>query len=90
MITEEKKELLDSIIKFFGYYNGKALEEMSHFEEPWKDARDGLDSTENSNRVIKKDSIRDYFIKIKHKYDMEEVCDIKKYSEEQFKRVLDS
>ena len=88
MLDEEKKELLDVVIKCFGYYNGKALEKMSHFEMPWINARKGLPVTQNSNNIIKKQDIEEYFDKIIQKYDMLSILDIKKYSEEHFNRVI--
>ena len=89
MIVDEKRELLDVIIKYFGYYNGKALEKMSHYETPWINARKGLLPTDNSNNVINKEDIKDYFEKVKEKYDMINILDIKKYSDDQFKRVIE-
>ena len=89
MIVDEKRELLDVIIKYFGYYNGKALEKMSHYETPWINARKGLLPTDNSNNVINKEDIKDYFEKVKEKYDMLNILDIKKYSDDQFKRVIE-
>lgn len=88
-IADEKKEIIDAVVKYFGYYNGKALEKMSHYETPWINARQGLLPTENSNNIISKEDIRKYFEKIKVKYDMLNVLDIKKYSEDQFKRVIE-
>ena len=89
IIVDEKRELLDAIIKYFGYYNGKALEKMSHYEAPWINARRGFLPVENSNNIIKKEDIKEYFEKVKNKYDMLNILDIKKYSEDQFKRVIE-
>lgn len=89
IIVDEKKEILDAIIKYFGYYNGKALEKMTHYETPWINARRGLLSTENSNSIINKKDIKEYFEKIKDKYDMLNVLDIKNYSDDQFKRIIE-
>ena len=89
MIVDEKREILDAVIKYFGYYNGKALEKMSHYETPWINARKGLLPTENSNNIINKEDIKEYFEKVKSKYDMLNVLDIKKYSDDQFKRVIE-
>lgn len=88
MIDDEKRGLIDVIVRYFGYYNGKALEQMSHYETPWINARVGLTATENTNRIIDKEDISDYFEKVKEKYDMLNILDIKKYSEDQFDRVL--
>lgn len=89
IIVDEKREILDAVIKYFGYYNGKALEKMSHYETPWINARKGLLPTENSNNIINKEDIKEYFEKVKIKYDMLNVLDIKKYSDDQFKRVIE-
>ena len=89
IIEDEKREILDAVIKYFGYYNGKALEKMSHYETPWINARKGLLPTENSNNIINKEDIKDYFEKVKNKYDMLNILDIKKYSDDQFKKVIE-
>lgn len=89
IIVDEKREILDAIIKYFGYYNGKALEKMSHYETPWLNARKGLLPSENSNNIINKEDIKEYFEKVKNKYDMLNILDIKKYSDDQFKRVIE-
>lgn len=89
IVVDEKREILDAVIKYFGYYNGKALEKMSHYETPWINARKGLLPTENSNNIINKEDIKEYFEKVKSKYDMLNVLDIKKYSDDQFKRVIE-
>lgn len=89
IIADEKREILDVVIKYFGYYNGKALEKMSHYETPWMNARKGLLPTENSNNKINKEDIKDYFERVRNKYDMLNILDIKKYSDDQFRRVIE-
>lgn len=89
IIEDEKREILDAVMKYFGYYNGKALEKMSHFETPWINARKGLLPIENSNNIISKNDIKEYFEKVKNKYDMLNILDIKKYSDDQFRRVIE-
>lgn len=88
MISTDKKELLDIIIKYFGNYNGRALELMSHFEKPWQKARKGLLPNENSNTVINKNDMTEYFTDIINKYEMLSIFDIKNYSEDQFKKAI--
>lgn len=62
---------------------------MSHYETPWINARKGLLPSKNSNNIINKEDIKDYFEKVKNKYDMLNILDIKKYSNDQFRRVLE-
>ncbi len=88
IIDEDKKELLNVVIKYFGYYNGKALEKMTHYESPWIKARRGLPIDEKSNNIIEKTDISEYFNKVKEKYNMLNLLEIKKYSDEQFNRVI--
>lgn len=88
ILDEDKKELLDVIVKCFGYYNGKALEKMTHYESPWIKARRGIPVDEKSNNIIDKKDIEEYFNKVKDKYDMLNLLEIKKYSKEHFERVI--
>lgn len=88
VLDEDRKSLLDVIIKSFGFYNGKALEKMTHFEKPWIEARKGIPANEKSNIIIEKNKICEYFEKIKDKYDMVNIVEIKKYSEDHFNEVI--
>ena len=88
IIDEEKRELIDVIIKCFGYYNGKALEKMTHCETPWINSRRNLPINEKSNNIITKESIAEYFTKVKEKYNMINLLEIKKYSEQLFNSVI--
>ena len=51
--------------------------------------RKGLLSTENSNNIINKEDIKEYFEKVINKYDMLNILDIKKYSDDQFRRIIE-
>lgn len=88
IIDEEKRELIDIIIKCFGYYNGKALAQMTHYEAPWIKSRRGLPINEKSHRIILKEDIEEYFVKVKEKYNMLNLLEIRKYSEELFHNVI--
>lgn len=88
ILIEDKKEMLDIIVKCFGYYNGKALEKMTHYESPWINARKGLNEEENTNKLISKSDMEEYFAKIRAKYDMLNILEIQKYSKEHFDRVI--
>ncbi|WP_242304825.1 Panacea domain-containing protein [Bacillus cereus group sp. BfR-BA-01350] len=60
-LTIVERELLDDVWNIFKSYNGKVLEEMTHNEAPWKNARKGLDLRDYSNEIIDKESIQEYF-----------------------------
>lgn len=54
-------EILDFVWDHFGSYDGKELENMTHDEEPWLNARNGLKPYESSNNLITRRSIKSYF-----------------------------
>jgi len=62
-LTEEEKKLLNDVWSIFKSYSGKVLEEMTHNEEPWVNARKGLGTFDYSNERIKKKDIKQYFAK---------------------------
>jgi Uncharacterized phage-associated protein len=87
-ISNNEKEILDSIINNFGCYSGKVLERMTHSELPWLTTRNGLSDDASSNEIISKDLIADYFEQIKRKYNILNTSDIRDYSEDLFKKLF--
>ena len=86
-LTQSEKDLLDSIIRYFGCYSGKVLEKMTHEEKPWRLTRKGLEDNKSSNRIIKKELLEEYFENVKSKYNMLNISDIKDYSQEHFNKL---
>lgn len=89
IISDDKKKLIDAIIKYFGYYNGRALEKMTHIEIPWMITRKGLKSDEPSKRIISKKFIKEYFNDVKEKFNMINYYDIKRYSMNMFNNIIE-
>lgn len=54
-------EFLSDIWNTFGIYDGKYLEELTHNEEPWINARKGYAPGEICNVVIKKSDMETFF-----------------------------
>lgn len=52
LITGELENFLNKVYKTFGKYTGDELEEMTHNEDPWKNARKNLAPSEPSNEPI--------------------------------------
>ena len=86
-LDEKEKEYLDTIIKDFGYYSGSILREMTHLTDPWLNARVGLEPNEYSNRIIDEKDIEKYAKKIIKEYNIKELDDISKYSENLFNQA---
>lgn len=79
-LSDEEKHILEGVWKAYGGFNGKQLEKMSHSEMPWLKTRDGLDENESSIRVIEKECIKNYFDKVRDKYDIVNPEYISEYS----------
>ena len=54
-------EHLQNIVEAYGHYDGAALSRMTHEEAPWKEARGKLSELAPCEKVIKKQTMRDYF-----------------------------
>ena len=60
-IDEQTCDFLESVWNTYGEFTGFQLENLTHSEEPWKNARIGLGEFEPSSNVIKnKDMINFY------------------------------
>lgn len=80
LLTEDEMKIINTVVSNFGRYSGKILEEMTHYEKPWRNARWGLEAREKSNRIIDKTSIKVYFQDVIKSYDMINILDIKDYT----------
>lgn len=88
IIDDDKKIIIDAVLESFGLYSAKCLELMTHEEDPWVNARKGVEDDENSKNVIKETDIDDYFTSLLMKYDIESPEDIKKYSTAMYKKII--
>ena len=61
-MTQTQREILEYVRDAYGQYDGRYLEEMTHKQEPWLWARQGLDPDERDDKIIPKSIIADYFI----------------------------
>ena len=62
----------------------KVLEAFTHNESPWINTRGELPDGASSNKVIDRQLIGDYFVKIKEKYGMNSPRDIQLYAKDMF------
>lgn len=67
-LSEHEKMVIDLVVNTFGKYSGKVLEDITHEESPWKNARVGYEPSEPSRETIHKDEIRNYFISVADRY----------------------
>ncbi len=79
LLSVDEKAVCDGVINSMCRYSGKILEEFTHIEKPWLDARRDIPADEPSDKIISKQIIGDYFKFIKKKYNMRSPSDIEAY-----------
>ncbi len=60
-ITNQDRRLLDEIWSVYGKYDADYLEMLSHSEDPWQEARAGLDADAGSSNVIDPDLMKTFY-----------------------------
>ena len=78
-LSDKECKTIDLVIKTFGEYSGKALEKITHNEDPWKIARKGYEDTISLNEIINLDSIKEYYLKKNKEYDFTNEEGLKRY-----------
>ena len=70
-LDEKEQEVIDLVVNTFGMYGGKILEGITHEENPWNDAREGYSDNEPSQEEISQEAIKDYFVGVRKKYNLD-------------------
>ena len=60
-LAPEQRETLDAVLDFYGQKSSHWLSELTHAEQPWKDARNGLTAGERGNAQITHSSMAEYY-----------------------------
>lgn len=58
---QKVKRFLANVYEEYGKYSAKALEKLTHDEDPWKDARKGFHPVEKCSEIIPKLHMRNYY-----------------------------
>lgn len=51
-LDDEERAICDVVLRHYGHLSAEALSDLTHVEEPWRRARDGLAATERGTREI--------------------------------------
>lgn len=78
-LTDDEKRVIDLVVNTFGMYGGKALEKITHNEEPWMEARKGYEDSIPSSELLPKDRIMKYFIAVNRKYGIDTESGLRAY-----------
>lgn len=60
-VTEKDKKLLDEVWNVYGGLDAGYLEMLTHSEQPWKDARSGLQSSQSSDNEIDTKTMKSFY-----------------------------
>ncbi len=60
-LNEDERDTVDAVLDFYGPKSARWLSELTHREDPWRDARMGLADGERGNRVIEHDAMAEYY-----------------------------
>lgn len=63
-LSEKNKSVIDRVLKFYADKDSQWLSELTHLEEPWKLARQGLPEGERGARTITLESMSEYYGRI--------------------------
>lgn len=61
LLNEEQQETVDAVLNYYGDKSAQWLIELTHLEDPWIQAREGLPPLERGDKVIPLDAMADYY-----------------------------
>lgn len=80
-LNAREKRIIDVVLNSFGKYSGKVLEEITHNEKPWQNARSNYEPLQPSRNIITKREIKEYFLSVKNEYGMDSEKNLNAYIE---------
>ncbi len=72
LLNREQQETIDAVLEYYGDKSAQWLIELTHIEDPWKQARKGLPPLERGSRVMSLDTIADYYSSLPAEDDFED------------------
>jgi uncharacterized phage-associated protein len=60
-LNKDQRETIESVVGFYGKYPSQQLSNMTHQEDPWKNARKGLGPGERGDREITHAAMAEYY-----------------------------
>lgn len=60
-LTDNEKDTIDKILDHYGDHNAQWLSQLTHMEEPWNKARNGIPSGMGCDKIITKESMALYY-----------------------------
>lgn len=60
-LTRSQMNTVDEVLKFYGDKNAQWLSQLTHMEDPWKEARNGVPPGDICHNIITKESMAMYY-----------------------------
>ena len=61
LLDQEQQDTVDAVLDYYGDKSAQWLIELTHLEDPWIQAREGLPPLERGDKVISLDAMADYY-----------------------------
>ncbi|QAY59457.1 DUF4065 domain-containing protein [Microbacterium protaetiae] len=61
ILSEDEKTTVDSVLKFYGSHSAMELSQLTHAEDPWRNARGGLPAGARCETEITKAAMAEYY-----------------------------
>ena len=63
-LDQTARETIDAVLDFYGSHTAQWLSDLTHAEDPWKNARRGREDQDHSEEIITMDAIHQYYSSI--------------------------
>lgn len=60
-LSDDDKNCIDNVLEVYAGYSGTQLEDMTHREKPWIEARKGYPASARCEVEVKEDTMRQYY-----------------------------
>lgn len=60
-LTDDQKDTIDKVLEHYGIHDAQWLSQLTHMEDPWMKAREGVPSGMGCNNIITKESMELYY-----------------------------
>ena len=60
-LTDTQRETVDEVLRFYGDKDAQWLSDLTHMEQPWAKAREGLPDDRRTDREITWESMHEYY-----------------------------
>ncbi|HEY1728255.1 MAG TPA: type II toxin-antitoxin system antitoxin SocA domain-containing protein [Candidatus Baltobacteraceae bacterium] len=66
-LTANQRTMIQSVLKAYSPFSGDQLSTLTHLEDPWRLAREGVEDGDRSQRPISKPAMRAYYLQRKER-----------------------